>query len=144
MTFLQQIRELESEVELEQRKSSEAVKGVRKYERRIKELTYQVSSNSFKKQWSTESVISIQNCNYFVLFCFQTEEDRKNLARLQDLTDKLQLKVKSYKRNAEEAVSTLSILGKLPKKKKKHKTCPSPQHLSVRIFNTMPMSCTIQ
>ncbi len=43
------------------------------YERRIKELTY------------------------------QTDEDRKNLARLQDLVDKLQLKVKSYKRSAEEA-----------------------------------------
>lgn len=37
-----QIKELENEVESEQKKSSEAVKGVRKYERRIKELTYQV------------------------------------------------------------------------------------------------------
>lgn len=37
-----QVRELESEVEMEQKKSGEAVKGVRKYERRIKELTYQV------------------------------------------------------------------------------------------------------
>lgn len=36
------MRELENEVETEQKKSSEAVKGVRKYERRIKELTYQV------------------------------------------------------------------------------------------------------
>lgn len=36
------MRELENEVELEQKKSSEAVKGLRKYERRIKELTYQV------------------------------------------------------------------------------------------------------
>lgn len=35
----------------------------------------------------------------------QTEEDRKNIARLQDLVDKLQLKVKAYKRSAEEAVS---------------------------------------
>lgn len=45
-----QVRELESEVEMEQKKSSEAVKGVRKYERRIKELTYQVclTLNSFK------------------------------------------------------------------------------------------------
>uniref|UniRef100_A0A3Q3A4K6 Myosin tail domain-containing protein n=1 Tax=Kryptolebias marmoratus TaxID=37003 RepID=A0A3Q3A4K6_KRYMA len=51
----------------------DAVKGVRKYERRVKELTY------------------------------QTEEDKKNLARLQDLVDKLQLKVKSYKRQAEDA-----------------------------------------
>ncbi|XP_046879895.1 myosin-7-like [Hypomesus transpacificus] len=67
------VRELETEVELEQRKSNDSVKGVRKYERRIKELTY------------------------------QTEEDRKNLSRLQDLVDKLQLKVKSFKRTAEEA-----------------------------------------
>lgn len=40
--LLFQVRELENEVELEQKKSSEAVKGIRKYERRIKELTYQV------------------------------------------------------------------------------------------------------
>ena len=37
--------------------------------------------------------------------CSQTEEDRKNMARLQDLVDKLQLKVKAYKRSAEESVS---------------------------------------
>jgi len=37
-----QVRELENEVESEQKKGSEAVKGIRKYERRIKELTYQV------------------------------------------------------------------------------------------------------
>ena len=35
----------------------------------------------------------------------QTEEDKKNGARLQDLVDKLQLKVKAYKRQSEEAVS---------------------------------------
>ena len=34
----------------------------------------------------------------------KTEEDKKNLGRLQDLVDKLQLKVKGYKRQAEEAV----------------------------------------
>ena len=38
-----QIRELETEVEAEQRRSSDSVKGIRKYERRIKELTYQAS-----------------------------------------------------------------------------------------------------
>ncbi len=37
-----QIRELEGEVEAEQRRGAEAVKGLRKYERRVKELTYQV------------------------------------------------------------------------------------------------------
>ncbi|KAJ8001438.1 hypothetical protein DPEC_G00169500 [Dallia pectoralis] len=67
------VRELETEIEAEQRRGVDAVKGVRKYERRVKELTY------------------------------QTEEDKKNVARLQDLVDKLQLKVKSYKRQAEEA-----------------------------------------
>uniref|UniRef100_A0A8C4DZG1 Myosin-7 n=1 Tax=Dicentrarchus labrax TaxID=13489 RepID=A0A8C4DZG1_DICLA len=80
------VRELENEVEMEQKKSSEAVKGVRKYERRIKELTY------------------------------QTDEDRKNIARLQDLVDKLQLKVKAYKRAAEEAEEQANVhLGKFRK-----------------------------
>ncbi|CAB1353522.1 unnamed protein product [Coregonus sp. 'balchen'] len=65
---------LENELESEQKKRQEFQKGVCKYERRIKELTY------------------------------QTEEDRKNLASLQQLIDKLQAKVKSYKRQAEEAV----------------------------------------
>ena len=35
----------------------------------------------------------------------QTEEDKKNVTRLQDLVDKLQLKVKAYKRQSEESVS---------------------------------------
>ncbi|XP_075425192.1 myosin-7 [Ascaphus truei] len=67
------VRELDNELEAEQKRNAESVKGMRKYERRNKELTY------------------------------QTEEDRKNLARLQDLVDKLQLKVKAYKRQSEEA-----------------------------------------
>lgn len=37
-----QVRELEGELECEQKKSGEFQKGIRKYERRIKELTYQV------------------------------------------------------------------------------------------------------
>lgn len=37
------MRELENEVEAEQKKGADAIKGIRKYERRIKELTYQVS-----------------------------------------------------------------------------------------------------
>lgn len=41
----------------------------------------------------------------------KTEEDRKNVARLQDLVDKLQLKVKAYKRSAEEAVSVTWFSG---------------------------------
>lgn len=42
-----QVRELESEVESEQKRSADAIKGVRKYERRVKELTYQVSVVDF-------------------------------------------------------------------------------------------------
>uniref|UniRef100_A0A8C4YXT4 Myosin-7 n=1 Tax=Gadus morhua TaxID=8049 RepID=A0A8C4YXT4_GADMO len=80
------VRELETEVESEQKKSGEAVKGIRKYERRIKELTY------------------------------QTDEDRKNVTRLQDLVDKLQLKVKAYKRTSEEAEEQANChLGKFRK-----------------------------
>lgn len=95
-----QVRELENEVEMEQKKSSEAAKGIRKYERRIKELTYQV--------WETKHSQYVHVGFLYLLskeVIFQTEEDRKNIARLQDLVDKLQLKIKSYKRVAEEAVS---------------------------------------
>ncbi|XP_051797561.1 myosin-4-like [Acanthochromis polyacanthus] len=67
------VRELENELEAEQRHQSDSVKGVRKLDRKIKELTY------------------------------QSDEDKKNLLRLQELVDKLQMKVKVYKRQAEEA-----------------------------------------
>ena len=40
---------------------------------------------------------------------FQTEEDRKNQLRLQDLSDKLQAKIKIYKRQVEEAGNFFSI-----------------------------------
>uniref|UniRef100_A0A8B9I3S0 Myosin heavy chain 2 n=1 Tax=Anser brachyrhynchus TaxID=132585 RepID=A0A8B9I3S0_9AVES len=67
------IHELENELDMEQKRGIESVKGARKYERRLKELTY------------------------------QSEEDKKNIFRLQELVDKLQLKVKAYKKQAEEA-----------------------------------------
>lgn len=57
-------------------------------------------------------------CRPFFFFNFQTEEDRKNVLRLQDLVDKLQAKVKSYKRQAEEAVSTLKTKGRKSSDKK--------------------------
>ena len=37
---------------------------------------------------------------------FQSDEDRKNQERLQDLIDKLQGKIKTFKRQVEDAVST--------------------------------------
>uniref|UniRef100_A0A8C8C7Z9 Myosin heavy chain, fast skeletal muscle-like n=1 Tax=Oncorhynchus tshawytscha TaxID=74940 RepID=A0A8C8C7Z9_ONCTS len=73
------VRDLESEVDAEQKRGAEAIKGVRKYERRVKELTY------------------------------QTEEDNKNVSRLQDLVDRLQLKMKAYKRAAEDAEEQSNI-----------------------------------
>ena len=41
------MKELENEVEAEQKKNGEAIKGIRKYERRLKELTYQVWTSDF-------------------------------------------------------------------------------------------------
>lgn len=69
----QKVRELETELDNEQRRHSEAAKNVRRSERRVKELQ------------------------------FQAEEDRKNQERMQDLVDKLQQKIKTYKRQIEEA-----------------------------------------
>ncbi|CAK6981996.1 myosin-7B-like [Scomber scombrus] len=67
------VRNLQTELMVEQKNSEEYQKGVRRYERRVKELTY------------------------------QSEEDKKTLLRMQELIDKLQAKVKSYKRQAESA-----------------------------------------
>merc|ERR1712130_683657 len=67
------IRELESELDAENRRSSDAQKSLRKSERRIKELTY------------------------------QQDEDRKNHERMQGLIDQLQGKIKTYKKQIEEA-----------------------------------------
>ena len=67
------IRELESELDAENRRLADAQKGMRKSERRIKELTY------------------------------QQDEDRKNHERMQALIDQLQGKIRSYKKQIEEA-----------------------------------------
>ena len=61
---------MESELDLEQRHHQETIKEVRKNDRRLKELA------------------------------FQAEEDRKNQARLQDLVEKLQSKLKVYKKTS--------------------------------------------
>lgn len=57
----------------EARRHADAQKNLRKAERRIKELS------------------------------FQSEEDKKNHERMQDLVDKLQQKIKTYKRQIDEA-----------------------------------------
>ena len=74
------VRELETELDNEQRRHAETQKNMRKADRRLKELA------------------------------FQADEDRKNQERIQDIVDKLQNKIKTYKRQVEEAVSTFSSL----------------------------------
>merc|ERR1719230_24120 len=67
------IRELESEMDAECRRMGDAQKNLRKSERTIKELT------------------------------FAADEDKKNHERMQALTDQMQSKIKSYKKQIEEA-----------------------------------------
>merc|ERR1712058_76538 len=67
------IRELSSELDAENRRLGDAQKNFRRSERQIKELTY------------------------------AQEEDRKNRERMQGLIEQLQGKVKSYKKQIEEA-----------------------------------------
>merc|ERR1712198_811875 len=67
------IRELNSELDAENRRFSDAHKNLRKSERHIKELT------------------------------FASDEDRKNHERMQILIDQLQGKIKAYKKQIEEA-----------------------------------------
>lgn len=44
------MRELEAELDAEQKKHAEALKGVRKHERRVKELVYQVGVGSHPRR----------------------------------------------------------------------------------------------
>merc|ERR1712233_176115 len=67
------IRELESELDAENRRNADSLKNLRKSERKIKEPTY------------------------------SQDEDRKNPERMQGLIDQLQGKIKSYKKQIEEA-----------------------------------------
>merc|ERR1712154_646945 len=67
------IRELESEMDAENRRQADTLKNLRRSERRINELT------------------------------FASDEDRKNHERMQSLIDGLQGKIKTYKKHIEEA-----------------------------------------
>ncbi|XP_061158335.1 myosin-4-like isoform X1 [Syngnathus typhle] len=93
------VRELEKELEAEQKRGCEAMKVVRKHERKIKELTFQVRGSSWCR---TAGPRKHNNPNHLPPL-FQGEEEKKNVARLQDLVDKLQLKVKVHKLQSEEA-----------------------------------------
>jgi len=75
------IRELESELDAENRRFGDAMKNLRKSERHIKELVY------------------------------AADEDRKNHERMQGLIDQLQNKIRTYKKQIEEAeeIATLNL-----------------------------------
>jgi chromosome segregation ATPase len=73
------IRELESEMDAENRRFGDSQKNLRKSERRVKELT------------------------------FASDEDRKNHERMQALIDQLQSKIKSYKKQIGEAEEIASM-----------------------------------
>ena len=75
------IHELESEMDAENRRQADTQKNLRRSERHITELTY------------------------------QQDEDGKNHERMQGLIDQLQGKIKSYKKQIEEAeeIATLNL-----------------------------------
>jgi len=72
-------RELEAELDSEQRRCGDAHKNYRKAERMIKEYT------------------------------FKADEDRKNSEKIQDLIEKLQQQIKTYKKQIEEAEEIASL-----------------------------------
>ncbi|XP_051549362.1 myosin-7-like [Myxocyprinus asiaticus] len=63
-----------------------------------------------------------------VCYSYQTE-DKKNITRLQDLVDKLQLKVKAYKRQAEVEEQANTPLPKL--RKVQHELGESEEHADI-------------
>ena len=70
------VRELEAEVEAEQRRGADAVKGVRKYERRVKELTYQVIPT--KKPTFTIFTNSLSFVTYcIILYLYRLRRTRR-------------------------------------------------------------------
>ncbi|KHJ96159.1 myosin head [Oesophagostomum dentatum] len=75
----QRVREVESELDAEQRRYQEANKNLGKADRRVRELQFQV------------------------------DEDKKNFERLQDLIDKLQTKLKTQKKQIEEAEEVANL-----------------------------------
>merc|ERR1712168_223145 len=75
----QRVKEIENELDNEQRKHAETIKTMRKQERRLKEVA------------------------------FQGDEDRKAQERMQDQIDKLTQKIKQYKKQVEEAEEVAAL-----------------------------------
>jgi uncharacterized coiled-coil protein SlyX len=69
------VRELEHELEAEQHRHAETQKGIRKQDRRLQEMNLQL------------------------------DEDQKAQERMKDMIEKLQQKMKAYKKQVDEAVN---------------------------------------
>ncbi|NWH70712.1 MYSS protein, partial [Piaya cayana] len=83
------VRELEGEVDAEQKRSAEAVKGVRKYERRVKELTYQEE-------------LSNVNLSKFRKIQHELEEAEERADIAESQVNKLRAKSREFHRKIEE------------------------------------------
>ncbi|TNN73125.1 Myosin-7 [Liparis tanakae] len=108
------VRELQTELLMEQKRSNESQRGVRHYEKRVKDLVDQVccwlqtdccSVNGSMGPWVYVSM----GPWVYVSMGIWSEEDRKTLLRMQELIEKLQSKVKSYKKQAENAEEQVSF-----------------------------------
>merc|ERR1712183_37922 len=95
-------KELEAALSDETNRYADCMKNFRKCERRIKELS------------------------------FQGEEDKKNYDRMQDLVDKLQVKIKTYKKQIEEAEEIAAL--NLAKFRKVQQTLETHESSSVTII----------
>merc|ERR1712066_316422 len=95
------VKELEAALSDETNRYADCMKNYRKCERRIKELT------------------------------FQGEEDKKNYDRMQDLVDKLQVKIKTYKKQIEEAEEIAAL--NLAKFRKVQQTVETHQSSSITV-----------
>ncbi|XP_061906480.1 myosin-1B-like [Entelurus aequoreus] len=89
------VRDLENELEAEQKRGCKAMKGVHKYEKKIKKSIHPSP-------------------------VFQGEEEKKNVTRLQDLVNKLQLNVKGYKWQCEEVTEEQTSINMAKFRKVQH------------------------
>ena len=97
----QRVRDLEQELDVEQRKHAETSKTMRKQDRRLKGTLFPYTCGFvvFARKhmtWWVDAILELT---------FQSDEDRKSQESLQEVIDKLQLKIKAYKRQIEEAVT---------------------------------------
>ena len=102
------MRELEAELENEQRKSRDALGAAKRFERQWKEVRRSsVLCNQLYLFLQFDAyVLNSRRTRWHLQLLVQIEEEKRLNAELQDLLDKTQLKLKQYKRQVDEAVRT--------------------------------------